>query len=255
MPVKLTTLGLSLFLCLFLYRPSFAQITLTDTANYTDLRLWLGIQYEHTFSKAWKLKAMIQTRLDQRITMIDRSLGEVEILHNNRSIKFLRPFTFGVGFRVLGVNDVIGKKQGLKMGFRAYGLLLYQQSWKRWDFGYRLIYQDQSGLPRAYLLETDWTRRQTLRNRLSVGHNIKNWKLDPEIQAELFYQFNEGETQGFNAFRLGLGTSYKISKQHKIKLRLLYEQSIGLSCIERNFIVALNYEFSTETKKKKKKKD
>jgi hypothetical protein len=230
-----------------------AQIFIEEKECGNDSRLWLGFQYEHQFSKSWKLGTTIQTRLHQHFSMLQRNLAEVELSLNPRKVQVLRPITMRLGFRLFGVNDNKGKKKGTRIGFRSYGAVLYKKEVKRWTFEYRLMYQDQRGIPRQYLLETEWRRQKTLRNRFAIGYNIKKWKLDPTFKAELFYQINPGDFQGFNSYRLSLETGYKNSKLHKIKLRFLYEQTISAPCVQRDFILVLNYQLSTKTKKKKKK--
>lgn len=213
----------------------------------------MGFQYQHDFSKSFELQVNLQTRLEQHLSLLDKNLIELEGTYTpakNKDWKWLR---IGGGFRFFGANDIRGKRQGQQLGYRVYGLLSFEKAWKRLEVGYRLLYQNQQIIPRYYEQGEDWKQENLLRNRLTLGYNFKNWKLDPEFRAEIFYPLEQQEHKGLNSFRLGLGTKYNINKHHVLKFRFLYEQSLGLNYTKRDFIVVLLYQYKTKYKKKKKK--
>lgn len=241
---------LTLVLILHLTAPLDAQLNLRQTSGHNDLKAWLGIQYRHSFSKAWKLQLNFQTRLEQAFSLLDKNLVELEATYQHPKGKFLKLLKFGAGFRGLGVNDIRGRERGHRWGYRVYGFVSLNKKWKRWQFGYRLFYQDQNILPSGVEIGN---QAQTLRNRLAIEYNIKNWKLDPEFRVEIFYPFQQLEVTGFNLLRLGLGTQYKINKHHALKFKLMYQRTLGLAYTQHTGILAVIYQYRTKRKKKKGK--
>lgn len=252
MPLLPSITKLFLLLCLCFSTSLFSQITLRQTTGHNDSKLWMGFQYQHDFSKSFEFQVNVQTRLEQHFTLLDKNLIELEFTYRPAQFKVWKLFGVGGGFRFFGANDIRGKIQGHKLGYRLYGLLTFDKKWKRLELGYRFLYQNQQIIPRYKEGEEEWELEQVLRNRITLSYNFRKWKLDPEIRAEIFYPLDQSEHQGFNGLRLGLGTSYKINKHHILKFRFLYEQSLGLEYTQRDFILVLLYKYKTRYKKKKK---
>ncbi|MGH1335232.1 MAG: DUF2490 domain-containing protein [Aureispira sp.] len=255
MPLSFKMIGLLLSLSFYFIPTSTAQITLRQTNDEHDTRLWVGLQYKHSFSKAWSMQIDLQTRLKEHLSVLDRGLLDLSFSYQHPKNKVLKLFKFETGARFFTINDIQGNKQGPKFGYRLYGSITLKKSWKRLAFAYRFQYQNQTVIPRYFDGEAElWEQEQTLRNRISLGYNFKKWKLDPEITAGIFFPLEQADNQGFSRLRLGLGTKYKINKHHLLKFRLIYQQSLGITTTERDFILAIIYQYNTKAKKKKKKK-
>lgn len=256
MSLSFKTIGLFLSLSICFVTTLPAQITLGQTNDQHDTRLWFGLQYKHSFSKAWSLQVDLQSRLKEHLSVLDRSLLDLSFSFQHPKNKVLKLFKLETGARFFGINDITGNKQGHRFGYRLYGSITVKKNWDRLAFAYRIQYQNQNLIPRYFEGEPEpWEQKQTLRNRIAVGYNIKKWKLDPEISAELFSPLDPStDNLIFDQLRVGLGTKYKINKHHLLKFRLIYQQNLGATSIERDYILALIYQYSTSAKSKKKKK-
>lgn len=86
----------------------------------------------------------------------------------------------------------------------------------RFDLGYRFTWQ------RNYL-ERD-RQRTLLRNRFSVGYNIRKWKLDPEFSVEFFTRTDRPDGWFPLGTRYKLGTTWTPVKGHSIGPALIYDR-------------------------------
>jgi hypothetical protein len=87
-----------------------------------------------------------------------------------------------------------------------------------------------------------------MRFKTSVGYNIKGWKLDPEISAELFNHFEKNEENGFDKYRLSIGTDYDLKKYGKINLYYQFEKELNTSNPSILNVIGLKYKYTIKNK-------
>ena len=152
------------------------------------------------------------------------------------------------------LNDLISSAKDLKTSlirqytsmslFRKKGIA--KNEIKDFKIGYRLRYQNKNELGISYD-EEDYAN-QNIRFKTSLEYNIKNWKLDPKFSAEIFNKFQEGEENGFNKYRLTLGTDYKTKNFGKIGVFYRYQKELNVDFPDSSNIIGLKYIYTIKNK-------
>ena len=128
---------------------------------------------------------------------------------------------FDLFFTDLGLDYKINKHFSAGLNYRFYqnknndgdfitqhrlsANLNYKHKVDRFTFGYRLQFQNKD---EDFLSSSSENSVFNLRNRISVDYDIKNFKLEPYFQAELFRKYETGEGSYFNKVRWKLGARY-----------------------------------------------
>ena len=77
-----------------------------------------------------------------------------------------------------------------------------------------------------------------------MDYNIKNFKLDPYFQVELFRKYETGEDAKFSKLRWTLGTSYPITKNSDIQLFYRLDNELNTTYAKDTYILGLGYKIS-----------
>lgn len=113
--------------------------------------------------------------------------------------------------------------------------LNYETKWKRFDLEYRLSYQHNY---------TDLgSQREMIRNKFSVGYDFQNFKFDPEISTEFFTWVGYQGIQ-YTGTRQSIGTSYSLSKAHKISFKMIHDREHGIAWPTYRWIYSVGYSLS-----------
>jgi len=209
--------------------------------NY-DFETWnsLGIQ-KKLFDNSLTLSLSEEIRFKDNSSTMDQFFTEFGIKY-----KFFDHWSIGTGYRIIRENE--GKDPNSKQK-RWNTDLGFKHDIERFSLGYRIRYQNKnySGISKD---EGD-IPVQKLRTRLKVNYNIKNWKWDPYLAAELFWtketipvtnyiesiHVDNIEVSGLQKIRLTLGTSKKFKKIGQLNLFYRFEHEFSkypYSYIEMN---------------------
>lgn len=208
-----------------------------------DLESWGSLNLKYKINKKWKIGLEQQFRFSDNSSETDSYFTEL-----STDYSFSKNVFGGIGFRYLRQNDNIGKIQGFENHTRLHFDLGYQHEIKRINFEYRLRFQTKNELGKSKE-EGDYANNH-LRLKAVVGYNIKKWKLDPEFSGEIFRHYEKGEVNGYNKFRLTIGTKYKTKSIGKIGMFYRMERELNTSYPKTTNILGLKYTHTLKNKKK-----
>lgn len=203
-----------------------------------DFETWTSGKVGLELNKKWEFAVQGQMRLDKNSAELDRWLTEVTM-----GYKFLKHFELAAGLRYTSKNDNEGAVQGNEPYLRYHFDGSFKHDVKRFDFKYRLRYTNSNelGISRT---EGDIPVRY-IRLKTSVGYNIKNWKLDPELSGEIFNrQVQYGQSNGFDQFRVTIGTSYKTKGYGKIGVYYRLQREITSFYPKTSNIIRIKYSYT-----------
>ena len=186
-----------------------------------DLESWSTVQLNYKVNKKWKVNAQEQFRLKKNSTQMESLFTQFEGKYNlNKRVDF------AFGSRYTLENDNLGRTQGMESHFRYHVDALYKYGFDNYEFEYRLRYQKSNQMWKSHL-QGDYPSRE-YRLRGSIKYKIKNWKLDPTGSYEIFHKKQIGELNGFDRYRLVLGSSYKVSKKLKFNFGLIKQKQFRI---------------------------
>ncbi|MEO9569829.1 MAG: DUF2490 domain-containing protein [Polaribacter sp.] len=206
-----------------------------------DLALWNTVGVEYKLNNKWSFGLEEQFRLKEDISAVDNYFTQL-----SADYKLFKGFSVGLGVRFIRDNDNKGNIQGYENHFRYQFDVMYKHEIKDFKIGYRLRYQNKNELGISYD-EGDYAN-QNIRFKTSLEYNIKNWKLDPKFSAEIFNKFQEGEENGFNKYRLTLGTDYKTKNFGKIGVFYRYQKELNVDFPDSSNIIGLKYIYTINNK-------
>ena len=213
-----------------------------------DLESWGSLNFKYKVSKKWSIGLEQQFRFGNNSTQINDYITELSTTY-----AFSKHIFGGVGFRYIGQPDRVGANQDFEHYFRFNIDFGVKHDIKRFNLKYRLRYQlkDEIGVSKE---DGDYANNH-LRLKVGAGYNIKKWKLDPEISAEIFNHFEKGEQNGFNKFRFTIGTQYKTKSWGKMGLFYRIEQELMGPYPITIHILGLKYTYTLKGKYKEDKKE
>ena len=223
-------------LTLLLIQKNYAQ-----DEDLNDWESWNSIGIKYKLNKKWSFELEENLRLKENISEIDKYFTQLGAQYN-----ITKQLKVGAGARYISKNDNTGSIQGYEDYFRFHLEASYKHKVNKFEFGYRLRYQNKNELG-VSSSEGDYAN-QHIRFKASVGYNIKNWKLDPEVSAEIFNHFEEGEENGFDRYRVTIGSEYNMKKYGKIKLYYRYKKQLNETYPETKNIIGLKYTYTIKNK-------
>ncbi len=206
--------------------------------NLSDFKTWSAIELKYEQSENLTFSFQGQLRMKDDVSTVDQYFGELGVQY-----KLPSNFRLGVGFRYIRNNDTNGNIQGYENFFRYNIDLSYRHKLDRLGLKYRIRYQNRNeiGLSSS---EGD-IARQRFRFKTTFDYNIRNWKLDPELSGELFNGFRKNGTEnGFDKYRISLGTSYKVKKIGRFSLFYRLEKEFNVTNPETLNILSFKYTYT-----------
>lgn len=210
----------------------FSQETVTDSYEVRDFETWSSIRLKYKANEKWNMGLQAQLRLDANSSEVKAYFGQY-----NLGYSFSKHFQLAGGLRYIKYNDNSGNVQGYEDYFRYHLDAIFKHKADRFNFKYRLRYQNRNELG----VEDDAVRY--LRLKAGLGYNIKNWKLDPEVSGELFNSVGTDNDE-LKGFRLTIGTSYKVHKSGKIGAFYRYEKELNETWPKSVNIVGFKYTYT-----------
>jgi hypothetical protein len=214
-----------------------ANINFAQTEGDKDWASWNTIGVEYKLNDKWSFGIEEQFRLKENFSAVDNFFTQL-----SADYEFFKGFEVGVGIRYIRENDNKGNIQGYENYFRFQFDAKYKHKINNFKIGYRLRYQNKNELGVSYD-EGDYPN-QNIRFKTSIAYNFKNWNLDPKFSAEIFNRFQEGKENGFNKYRLTLGTDYKMKNFGKIGVFYRFEKQLNVDLPDVTNILGLKYIYS-----------
>ncbi len=205
----------------------------SQTEDTDDLEGWTAFNLKYKLNKKWSFDIEGQLRLKEDISEIDKYFGEF-----NAAYSISKGFKLGGGVRYIKENDNVGNVQGYEDHFRFHLDASYKHKINDFSLKYRLRYQNKNELG------VDDYDNQHFRFKTSVEYNFKNWKLDPEISAEIYNHLEKGEENGFDKYRLTFGTEYNLKELGAIGIFYRVEKELNVSIPETTNIIGLKYSYT-----------
>ena len=231
--INKSTVLLSILLIIIISNIGYSQTS--------DLSNWTTIGLEYKLNKKWNFGIEEQLRLKEDISTIDEYFTQL-----NAEYSVSKNFTLGAGLRYIKENDTEGNIQGYENHFRFNADASYKHKINNFKIKYRLRYQNKNELGVSNS-EGDYAN-QHIRFKTAIGYNFKNWKLDPKFSAEIFNHFEEGKQNGYDKYRLTLGTEYKLKNAGKINLFYRIEKELNESIPKTTNIIGLKYTYTINNK-------
>lgn len=202
-----------------------------------DFESWNSLQLKYKFNKKFSIGLEQGIRLNQNASIVDQVLTDFKF-----KIKPTNYLNFGIGLRYLadrGNNDLFDND------FRFNLDAIYKHKIKPFSFQYRLRFQNRNEIGLS-TDEGDYFRNY-LRLKAGAEFNIKKWKFDPILSAELFRDLTK-YTGGFDKLRFTLGTSYSLKKWGEVDAYYRIERSLMTSYPKTTYIIGLGYTFTFKSK-------
>lgn len=232
------TFGLLAFFSILCFK---SQAQQGATITTSDLELWTGAELNYQATDKLSLGLEQQLRLRNNASEVDQYFTEF-----NLKKEVNKSFYYSLGFRYIRDNDQQGDIQAYENNFRYNLDLGYKQNINKLKLNYRLRYQRRNELGIS-IAEGDEPRNY-MRLKVGADYKIKNWKLDPSFSTELFYNMNQGE--GFDKFRLTLGTKYKIKKVGALLPFYRLERELGATYPKNTYILGFKFIYNIKRKNK-----
>ncbi len=203
----------------------------------TDSNAWLVAGFEFEAVEDLKIGVEGQLRLKEDISVVDQYFGEL-----NAQYKLPAGFRLGAGLRYIRDNDNQGNIQGYENHLRYNIDGSYRHKIERFSLRYRIRYQNRNEL--GISKDEGDIHREAIRLRARVIYNVRNWKLDPAVAIEFFNRFrSRNYDNGFNKYRITIGTNYKVKKVGRFALAYLYENEFNINAPRSFHILKLGYTF------------
>lgn len=203
---------------------------------------WNSVTVRFKPNKSWTFSLEEQLRIETNQKPIDQFFTELGIGYEP-----IDGFVLKSGFRYIGFNDNEGAIQQFRSYYRFHTDLAYKYKVNIYTVKLRWRYQRKNQLGKD-VMDGDYIERGD-RLKVSVYRNFKNWKLDPKFHWEIFYRSQIGSLNGFNKYRIGVQTDFKIYKERKLEIGYLFERGLNVWDAERSHILTLAMKFDLKRRK------
>jgi len=222
---------------LLIFQPQGLRSQTAIIDNNVDFETWSSIEISYKPSKKWSIDLEEQLRLKDNSSTTDQYFTQLQVEY-----EVFKKFNLGSGFRYIRKNDTKGNIQGYEDHFRFHLDGSYDHKINQFSFKYRFRYQNRNELG-VSTSEGDYPN-QHIRLKGGLEYGFKNWKLDPKFSAEIFNHFEKGQTNGFDKFRISLGTDYKIKNFGKLSLYYRFEKELNVMNPKTSNIIKFKYTYS-----------
>lgn len=206
-----------------------------------DLETWSAAGVKLKLNKDWEFGLSEQLRLKTNSSIVSSYFTEVDATYGGWG-----NWEVGAGLRFIRDNDTEGDVQGYENHLRFNMDLGYKHKVERLKLSYRFRYQNKNELGFS-ASEGDYLNHH-VRFKLGLDYNIKDWKLDPKVSTELFRHFETGEINGFDKFRVTIGTNYKVKKVGTFKAFYRMERELNATYPKTTNIIGVAYAYTFKIK-------
>ncbi len=92
----------------------------------------------------------------------------------------------------------------------------------------------------TYKMNPEWSWR----NRLKISYNIPNFKINPSVSAETFYQLNNPDGNILENIRYILSFDYKYKKHNLFEFYGVYNSSLESDDAYGKYVLGVSYKYS-----------
>ena len=202
-----------------------------------DFETWSSINLRYKPTDNLKLSLSQQLRLKDNSSTMDVYFTQLGL-----DYKLANFLSIGFASRLITENDDRGKIQGNESHLRWQVDLEFNHSVSRFAMKYRIRYQNKDELQKT----TDEIKK-TIRLKVASTYNIKNWKLDPTLSAELFNGITNND--GIYKARYTLSSDYKL-KKGSLGAFLRTEKELFRDYPKRTNILGIKYNFTIKKNNK-----
>jgi len=204
-----------------------------ETTVTSDLEMWNNIAISKKIGDRWKVSLEEEFRFTEDISRFDIFFTDLGL-----DYKINKHFSAGVNYRFYQNQNSDGD---FVTQHRFSTNINYKQKLDRFTFEYRLQFQNKD---EDFLSGNSENNVYNLRNKISVDYDIKNFKLEPYFQAEIFRKYETGEESYFNKMRWKLGASYPVTRKSDIELFYIIDNELNQSYPKTTYVLGLGYKFS-----------
>ena len=226
-----------LIITMFTSLPLFSNAQDGTYHTIRDFETWSSINLRYKPTDNLKLSLSQQLRLKDNSSTMDVYFTQLGL-----DYKLANFLNIGFASRLITENDDQGKIQGNESHLRWQADLEFNHSVSRFAMKYRIRYQNKDELQKT----TDEIKK-TIRLKVASTYNIKNWKLDPTLSAELFNGITNND--GIYKARYTLSSDYKL-KKGSLGAFLRTEKELFGDYPKRTNILGIKYNFTIKKKNK-----
>ena len=148
-----------------------------------DLEMW------NNFAISKKIRRSVESLFGGRTAVYRRNISRFDIFFTDLGMDFKinKHFSAGLNYRFYQNKNNDGD---FMTQHRFSARYKFKQTFDRFTFVYRLQFQNKD---EDFLSVSSENNVSNLRNKISVDYDIKNFKLEPYFQAELFRKYETGE--------------------------------------------------------------
>lgn len=206
---------------------------LTTSVPVQDLETWTYIGASKKFNDAFSME------LYQGLRLYDNSSSVNQVLTDLSAKVWANDYlSFGGGMRYIRNRTGSGDfENNMRFNFDVG----FKHKLDRLTFKYRLRLQSNNEL--GYTREEGDFAINGQRLKAGVKYNVRNWKLDPTVSAEIFRESGRYILPSFEKMRVTLGTKYKVKKVGELGLFYRVERELGVLYPLDAHILGLNFTF------------
>lgn len=215
-------------------------LIVTQASSQVARTLWSGAELQFPFSKTFRitfspeLRLTDEKRIDDFILETEAQLRINKLLQPTISYRYYRfyddPGEYFNGQRLgAGVNSSVELGR-FKMTNRIY---YFHRLINRYGYGYSIE-----------------TRRE-LREGIKITYNIRRTKLEPFVQAEIYYDISPDRNHEFSRIRIRTGLEYPFSKRSSIDFFFQVQDKLNTSNPLRTYTVGIFYNYKRPRPKPK----
>lgn len=240
MKIKMSSVAAMVLLITF---TSYSQ----TTVEVRDLESWSAIGFSKKMNDQTRISLEQQFRFYNNSSKIDQLFTEFSIRRKTFQYKEEGYFYFTGGLRYIADRDK--DDNSYDHHIRLNGDLGYKHEIKRFAFDYRIRLQTKNELGYSRS-EGDYLRNK-FRLKAGMDYNIRNWKFDPEVSAELFRTSGRYEVNQFEKFRITVGTKYSFKNLGDLSLFYRLERELqGVSYPKTTNIIGVKMMFKLKPKER-----
>ncbi len=198
-----------------------------------DLESWTALGVNKKLNDQFKLNLEQQLRLDNNSSKIDQFFTDFSVRYKPKKFMYLSG----------GIRYIRNKSGGsYENHLRFNGDLGFKHDIDRFSLDYRIRLQTKNEL--GYSGSDGDYLRNKFRLKIGAGYDIKKWKFDPEVSAEIFRSSGKYEISQFQKYRITIGTQYKFKKLGELSLFYRLERELqGVTYPETTNIIGLKMMF------------
>lgn len=199
----------------------------------SDLEQRTSIDISKKLNEHWKLSLNQEFRFTHNASNFDTYFVGLGV-----DYRFNKHFSLGADYRFYQNKN----KEGFFMSQQRWSAdLMYKQKLSRFSVSYRLRLQNKDD---DFMTSASGDNLFQLRNKFSVDYNIKNFKLDPFFDVELYRSFENPGSSEFSKLRWTLGLNYSLKEFGGVEFFYRLDNELNQPNNKNTYIVGLGYKYS-----------